>query len=192
LIGEFRIAGLQAKAGMAVDAGESLMDGFRLARQLSEPASFDKVGFLFLALAIAHAGDGAGALQALQMAEGTFLYDANIIAEVAAEIAIDRWQAGKMELALRAADLADSAFDAAAQGASLESSLEISFARSITGDTQAAIEGLRRAAKIAIAIDEPTDRAAALLRVAQFAAAVQSHHSDPRQLGLEGWKMLGE
>jgi hypothetical protein len=74
----------------------------------------------------------------------------------------------------------------------LESSLEISFARSITGDTEAATERLRRAVQIAIAMDEPADRAAALLRVAQFAAAVQNHHFDPRQLGLEGWKMLGE
>jgi hypothetical protein len=156
------------------------------------PSSFDKAGFLFLALAIAHAGDGAGALQALQMVKGTFLYDANTIAEVAAEVAIDRWQAGKTGLALRAADLADSVFDAAARGSSLESSLETSFARSITGDTQAATEGLRRAARIAIAMDEPAARAAALLRVAQFAAAVQTHHFDPRQLGLEGWKMLGE
>jgi hypothetical protein len=42
------------------------------------------------------------------------------------------------------------------------------------------------------ALDRPiVGIAAALLRVAQFAAAAQSHHLDPGQLGLDGWKMLG-
>jgi tetratricopeptide (TPR) repeat protein len=190
--GKLRIASLQARAGMAVDARESLVEGIRLARQLSKPGGADMTGSLFLALAIAHAGDGVGALEALEMAEGTVLYDANTAAEVSAEIAIDRWQAGEMEVALSAIDRADAALDTAAQEPSLEPSLAISFAHGIAGNTPAAVEGLGRALQIADAVDKPEGRAAALLRAAQFAAAVRTNHFDPKQLQLEGWKMLGE
>jgi hypothetical protein len=152
----------------------------------------DKAGSLFLALAVAHAGDGMGALQALDVAKGTILFDASIAAEVSAEIAIDRWQAGETVVALSAIDRADAALGTAAREPSLEPSLVISFAHGFIGETPAAVEGLRRAAQIARAVGEPAGRAAALLRVAQFAAAVRSNHFDPKQLGLEGWKMLGE
>jgi hypothetical protein len=40
-------------------------------------------------------------------------------------------------------------------------------------------------------MEQPVDRASALLRVAQFAAAVQRSRYEPRQIGLEGWKILG-
>jgi hypothetical protein len=168
------------------------MGGFRLASQISDSTGVDKAGSLFLALAVAHAGDGVGALQALDMAKDTILFDASIAAEVSAEIAIDRWQAGETEVALSAIDRADATLGTAAHEPSLEPSLVISFAHGFIGETPAAVEGLRRATQIAHAMGEPAGRAAALLRVAQFAAAVRSNHFDPKQLGLEGWKMLGE
>ena len=133
-----------------------------------------------------------GALQALDVAKGTILFDASIAAEVSAEIAIDRWQAGETGVALRAIDRADSALGTVAQEPSLEPSLVISFAHGFIGETPAAAKGLGLATQIAGAVGAPAGRAAALLRVAQFAAAVRSNHFDPKQLGLEGWKMLGE
>jgi hypothetical protein len=189
--GKLRIAGAQAKAGMAADARDTLMEGARLARQLSEPAGMGTTDQVFLALAVAHAGDGVGALDALEIANGTVLGDANTIAEVAAEIAIDSCLAGKPVLARRALDRAASALSAAAATVQLEPTLEVSFAHGLTGDAQAAADGLRQATHIALAMEQPVDRVSALLRVAQFAAAVERSRYEPRQIGLEGWKILG-
>jgi hypothetical protein len=190
--GKLLMAGLQAKAGMAADARNSLIDGFRLAKQLSDYRNPSNVDSLFLPLALAHSGDGVGALQALDVANGTVLYAASRGAEVLAEIAVDRWRAGEAEVALRALAWAESALDATPWESSLEPSLEISFARGLVGDTRIAVEHLRRAMQIADAMARPEDRAATLLRVAQFAAAVETNHFDPLQPGLEGWKVLGE
>jgi hypothetical protein len=189
--GQLRMARLQARAGMATEARDSLVEVFRLARQLSGSADLSKAGSLFLALTLAREGDGAGALQALDAAKGTVLFAASTAAQVAAEIAVDRWRAGDTEVVRRALTWAESALDITPQEAALEPALEVSFAYGLAGDKPAAMEGLRRATQIADGIDQPGDRAAALLRVAQFAAAVQTDHFDPEQLGLEGWKTPG-